>query len=167
MLTTLPDSRKSLEEMFADLDTDSSGNISKVELEYAMKLKYGKPLKSSAIDKMMKEADADSDGEISLEEFKLLMNACEVDQRESKKNQKTMGLWFSIRERGLTRSREQKVSDDMGLRRAKYHSKRRAEVEKALADATLRDPTAFIAPVPLPPGGGLPPKRQVQLPPSP
>ena len=99
MLTMLPDSRKSLEEMFADLDTDSSGNISKVELEYAMKLKYGKPLKSSAIDKMMKEADADSDGEISLEEFKLLMNACEVDQRESKKNQKTMGLWFSIRER--------------------------------------------------------------------
>ena len=163
----LPDSRMSLEVLFAELDADSSGNISKAELEYAMKKMYGKPLKSSVIDKMILEADADSDGEISLVEFKMLMAACELDQKEKKKNEKSMGMWFTIRERGLTRSREQKASEDMRLRRAKNHSRRINELEKALAEAVLRDPSAFPAPVPLPPGGGLPPRKQVQLPPSP
>ena len=74
-----------LEKLFFQIDADSSGNISRKELEFAMKKMYGKALKATVIDEMMFEGDADNDGEISLSEFKMLMKACEVDKEASKR----------------------------------------------------------------------------------
>ena len=128
--------------------------------------RYGKPLKKDIIIHMMKEADEDNDGEISLVEFKMLMQACEEDTKAaSKQEKKGQGIWSVMRERGLVRSREQKASDDMRLRRITAFTKRVAELEKSLMEAIARDPKALPPSVPLPPGGGLPPKRQVQEPP--
>ena len=139
-----------------------------------MKLMYGKPLKAKVIDKMMYDADNDGDGEISYPEFVLMMGACEKQQLESIKLERTMGLWFSIRERGLMPTREQKASRDMTQRRLAAESKRRTAVEKALAEVALRYPQIKFPewPAPLPDGGGLPPPSQVQqvnvlAPPSP
>ena len=161
-----------LDELFGQMDKDSSGTISREELMQAMKRMYGKPLDASAIDKMMAEGDKDDDGEISLPEFKILMMACEKRKDANKKLERTMGLWYSIRDRGLMPSREQKSSEDMKKRRRHNEAKRLAKLESALADAALRYPQDLPpppppGPVPLPAGGGHPPTAQAQLKDSP
>ena len=187
------------------LDEDSSGNISKDELIFAMKkmcvggrthrialssactcrcadtpalsatpwllvrVRYGKPLKPTVIDKMMLEADADNDGEISFVEFEMLMLACENDKEKGGNSKGKGGVWSVIKERGMTASREQKATADMRLRRITNSNKLVLRIERRLAEATAHDPSILLKPSPwlLPAGGGLPPKAQVQHPPSP
>ena len=61
-----------LEWLFAELDADSSGYISRLELEMAIDQIFGS-VDEKLVDDMLKEADTDGDGEISLEEFKWMM----------------------------------------------------------------------------------------------
>ena len=164
------ESQVSTDELFKQIDTDSSGNISRRELTIAMKLRYGKPLEAKVIDKMLKEADEDGDGEISLPEFRTMMRACEKQKEKSKKLEKTMGLWFSIRERGPMQSREFKASEDMRVRRLANRAKHLIVVEQALEDAAAKNPADFRTPflglpypAPLPPGDGRPPEALSQM----
>ena len=62
-----------IEELFHELDTDSSGDIDRSELKHAMQRLFGKAMDSRTITKMMHLADADGNGEISLEEFAGIM----------------------------------------------------------------------------------------------
>jgi len=64
-----------LEKLFASIDIDSSGNISRTEMIDAIVKAYGKPLERKTMDKMFAKADVDGDGEISLAEFKQIMRA--------------------------------------------------------------------------------------------
>ena len=164
----LPDSRKSLKAIFEELDTDSSGNISKDELILAMKKVYGKPLKTEVIDQMMLEADADNDGEISFVEFEMLMEACAQDAAASKSSSKKKTLWTNIRDRGLTASRELKTSEDMRLRRVTSREKLQQKIEKLVSEAITWDvkffpPPRLPNPWPLPSGGGHPPRGRQTL----
>ena len=149
-----PSPALNLEELFIQLDTDSSGKISRKELEQAMKSMYGKPLEAKVIDKMMADADDDGDGEVSLSEFKTMMRACEKAREQSKKLEKTMGLWFSIRERGLMRSKEQKASEDMRQKRLASRAKREALIQRNLDEMIGQLPkgaAASVMPASLPP----------------
>ena len=88
----------------AEMDTDNSGNISRKELEAAMKKMYGRPLDAPILDKMLKEADVDGDGEISFPEFRMMMRATERAKEASAKLEKTMGLWFKVRDHHASRT---------------------------------------------------------------
>jgi hypothetical protein len=168
-----------LEGLFKQLDADDSGNISRLELEQAMRVMYGKPLKSEVIDRMMSDADDDGDGEISFEEFREMMAECEKAKKDSMKLEKTMGLWFTLRERGLLPSKEQKASEDMRQRRTATVAKRKAKIEQALMGFVAKIPAhaaAFLPSYrshsalprsqPLPTTLGLPPRKQAQTPPK-
>lgn len=168
-----PLSQDELDQVFSELDADNSGQISRKELELAMKKMFGKAMKPKRVDQMMRAADTDSSGDIDLEEFRVIMHACEKERDGAKKLEKTMGLWFSIRERGLQPSKEQKASEDMRKRRLGNEAKRKANLDKALAEVALTNPQDLptpprsARPAPLPAGGGLPPRAQVQTPGSP
>lgn len=121
-----------LEELFAELDSDQSGNISKSELEQALVKIYGKPLERKQVDAMMKAADTDGDGEISLSEFLSMMAQVDKVGEDKPGKSSVAGLWFAIRSRGP--GRLIKASQEMRERRAAEEQKRFAKIEQALAD---------------------------------
>ena len=182
---------KDLVWLFEELDADSSGHVSRAELEQAILQIFGSPLEPRIVDDMMREADTDGDGEISLEEFKksenfrirtrapccsLLSSVCfrisilavmhtadKEKRRGMPPSSSAMGMWAHIRERGP--SRLVKASEEMRKKRTKMRAQRFAKLERALGDIARTHPGDLPTPqfAPLPAGGGSPPKAQFQI----
>lgn len=68
-------SDETLGELFAEIDVDSSGQISSAEMQVAITRFYGKEMDPKVVQEMMSTADVDDDGEVSLREFKMIMRA--------------------------------------------------------------------------------------------
>ena len=62
----------SFEQLFAELDSDASGELDRAEMESAIEEVYGS-LDPKVVDEMMAATDTDGDGQISLDEFKAIM----------------------------------------------------------------------------------------------
>ena len=127
-----------IEELFHELDTDSSGDIDRSELKHAMQRLFGKAMDSRTITKMMHLADADGNGEISLEEFKRVMRAADEKGQHKTESNSSLGLWYAIRERGP--GRLIKASEQMKQRRLASTVKRIARIEHVLEDELARHP---------------------------
>lgn len=165
-----------LEWLFSELDADSSGHISRTELEAAILQIYGQPLDPALLDSMMKDADSDGDGEISLTEFKKMMYVASKQRGSRSRDSRSKSMWFKVKDRGP--SRLVKASLEMQKRRETFTKQRFAKVHHALdemfnshpeywkAKSSLLpslEPAPSSGPAPLPLGGGLPPRAQAQL----
>lgn len=171
-----PRAPTNLEWLFAELDADSSGHISRSELEAAILQIYGSPLEPKILDEMMREADTDGDGEISLTEFKRMMHAANKHKGRSRDGRSARTMWGKVKDRAPTRLI--KASNDMQRRRETFTKQRMAKVNQALDEMFLAHPEYWKSkksmlpdlppapssgPAPLPNGGGLPPKAQAQM----
>lgn len=75
IFTGVDKSDAGLAKAFANVDADSSGKISKIEMRAHIVSTYGGPLDEAMFKEMFTSADTDSDGKLSLEEFKAIMRA--------------------------------------------------------------------------------------------